>query len=230
MPDAPMPLKVVLGLAATAVDEARKLPETLPAAVSKAPVLAVTTAMGASLRLQQRLTELAIRGEELLSQLRGTSEQPPSWATFDDPPAEHPEGAAPRAAFDLIDYQDAGDDADDEPAGPPAPPTGPSLTTAPAKKAAAKKVPAKAVKKAPLKKVPLKKVPLKKAPLKAAPVKESPAEVAAKMATIAAAPPPAKKAPAKASPRKASARGGGAGLSSDLAGDLAAALEDSPEA
>lgn len=221
MPDAPMPLKIVLGLAATAVDEARKLPETLPAAVSKAPVFVVTTAMGASLRLQQRLTELSIRGEQLLSQLRGTSEQPPSWATFDDPPSEASEGAAPRAAFDLIDYQDPGDDADDDPADLPA-------ATAPAKKAAAKKAPAKAVKKA-----PSKKAPLKESPSEEAPAKESPAEVAAKMAVIAAAPAPpsAENAPAepdpgKAAPQKTAIRR----PADDLAGDLAAALEDSPEA
>jgi hypothetical protein len=226
MPDAPMPLKIVLGLAATAVDEARKLPETLPAAVSKAPVFAVTTAMGASLRLQQRLTELSIRGEQLLSQLRGTSEQPPSWATFDDPPSETSEGAAPRAAFDLIDYQDPGDDADDDPADGPAAP-------APAKKAAAKKAPAKTVKKAPSKKAPLKGSPAKESPAKESPAKESPAEVAAKMAVIAAAPAPpsaenasAEAGPGKAAPQKTAIRR----PADDLAGDLAAALEDSPEA
>jgi hypothetical protein len=155
MPDAPMPLKIVLGLAATAVAEARKLPETLPAAVSKAPVLAVTTAMGASLRLQQRLADLAIRGEELLSQLRGTSEQPPSWATFDDPPAESSEGSASRAAFDLIDYHEAGDDTDDEVAERTAPPTMPT------KVPPAKKIAAKAAKKAPLKKASAKAGPRK---------------------------------------------------------------------
>ena len=224
MPDAPMPLKVVLGLAAAAVEEARKLPETLPVAVSKAPVLAVTTAMAASMRLQQRLTELANRGDELLSQLRGTSEQPPSWATFDGPPAEPAERSAPRAAFDLIDYEDADDDTESAEPAPPLTELRDAAGPAAAKKSPAKAVkqsPAKAVKNAPAKAV--KKAPAKKA-LKVPPVADSPAEVAAKMAAIASVPPPAKKAPAKAGPAPSAARPGGPDLAND------AALEDSSEA
>ena len=201
MPDAPMPLKVVLGLAATAVDEARKLPETLPAAVTKAPIVAITTAMGASLKLQQRLTSLAIRGEEVISRVRGTSEEPPSWATFDDPPAETAGSAElPRAAFDLIDY-DGGPGETDDLLSDFEPPVRP-----PARKAAAKK----AVKAAP--------PAATKAPAKRAPRKDSPKAVADAMAVIAAAPAPG---PVKRTPRKSVADG--------LAADLAAVLEDSPE-
>jgi hypothetical protein len=110
MPNIPTPIRAALGLAATAVDEARKLPETLPQAVTTVPLMAVSTAMQASMKVQQHLATLAARGDEVLSQLRGSSAEPPSWATFDeDPPAagtgsiaDDPQSA--KAAFDLINY------------------------------------------------------------------------------------------------------------------------------
>ena len=110
MPNIPTPIRAALGLAATAVDEARKLPETLPQAVTTVPLLAVSGAMQASLKLQQHLATLAARGDEVLSQLRGSSAEPPSWATFDESAAaERRRHAQPaKAAFDLIDYDNTG--------------------------------------------------------------------------------------------------------------------------
>jgi len=81
----PTPVRAALGLAANAVDAAR----TLPDRVVELPVLAVSTALQVSLRAQQRYTELALRGDELIGRLHAPPEEPPSWATFDDevPPA-----------------------------------------------------------------------------------------------------------------------------------------------
>lgn len=109
MPNLPTPIRAALGLAATAVDEARKLPETVPHVVSSVPILAVSTAMQASLRLQQHLAMLTARGDAVLSQLRGSTPEPPSWATFDESPengADDPQGG--KAAFDRIDYDNTG--------------------------------------------------------------------------------------------------------------------------
>jgi hypothetical protein len=114
MPNIPTPIKAALGLAATAVDEARKLPETLPQAVTTVPLMAVSSAMQASLKVQQRIATLAARGDEVLNQLRGSSTEPPSWATFDDDaPAAGTAGSSDDAqpaktAFDLIDYDHTG--------------------------------------------------------------------------------------------------------------------------
>ncbi|HEX8093957.1 hypothetical protein [Jatrophihabitans sp.] len=111
MPKIPTPIRAALGLAATAVDEARKLPETLPQAVTTVPVMAVSSAMQASLKVQQHIAMLAARGDEVLSQLRGSSAEPPSWATFDDDsPAGGNNGDAQpaKAAFDRIDYASTG--------------------------------------------------------------------------------------------------------------------------
>ena len=74
----PEPVRAVAGLAATLLDEARKLPATLPAL----PVRAIGLAMQTTLRLQQEYSGLVARGDELLTGLRGDAE--PGLATFDD--------------------------------------------------------------------------------------------------------------------------------------------------
>ena len=105
MPGVPTPIRVALGLAATAAEEARKLPETLPSAVSGVPMIAVSTAMQASLKMQQRLASLAAKGDQVLALLRPPSDEPPSWATFDETPEPAASGAPQRAAFDRVDYE-----------------------------------------------------------------------------------------------------------------------------
>jgi len=173
MASLPTPIRIALGLAATAVDEARRLPEKLP----QLPVTAVSTAMQASLRVQQRLAELTARGDEVLTRLQGTSDDPPAWATFDDdsdPSGRATETAARpgRAAFELVDetelvapelLADSGPELER-----PVPPPAKAAKKAAAKKAPAKKAPAKkAVKTAPAKK-PAKKATKHAEPLEVA--------------------------------------------------------------
>jgi hypothetical protein len=105
----PIPIRAALGLAATAIEEARKLPETLPQAVTTVPMIAMSTAMQASMRVQQHIATLAARGDEVLIRLQGSSAEPPSWATFDDElPTSEPVDATGQAAFDKIDYEHTG--------------------------------------------------------------------------------------------------------------------------
>ena len=93
----PMPLRAAAGLAAVAIDSARKLPQQLVGF----PVLAVSAALQASLKVQQQYAELVARGDQLLSQLRGPQEGTPEWARFDDD--EPAAGDAwPRSAFDAV--------------------------------------------------------------------------------------------------------------------------------
>jgi hypothetical protein len=82
------------------LDEARKLPETLPGL----PVRLIGQALQTSLKLQQQYSGLVARGDEVFTGLRGDAE--PGLATFDDdlpappPPAR---GPAPRSsAFDRV--------------------------------------------------------------------------------------------------------------------------------
>src|SRR3978361_1190528 len=88
----PEVVRAVAGLAATGLDEARKLPETLPAL----PVRLIGQAMQTSLRLQQHYSGLVARGDEVLTGLRGASEA--GLATFD----EDLPTAARNSAFDRV--------------------------------------------------------------------------------------------------------------------------------
>lgn len=83
----PLPVRLAAGLVATAVEQARDLPRH----VIEFPVTAVSQALQVSMRLQQRVTELAIKGDRALGALRPVEEQP-SWATFDEdlPTNGHP--------------------------------------------------------------------------------------------------------------------------------------------
>ncbi|MBW0101584.1 lipid droplet-associated protein [Pseudonocardia sp. KRD291] len=75
----PFPLRIAAGLVVTAVEQARELPRH----AVEFPVTAVSQALQASMRLQQTVTELAIKGDRALGTLR-PAEDVPSWATFDD--------------------------------------------------------------------------------------------------------------------------------------------------
>ncbi|TNC29635.1 lipid droplet-associated protein [Amycolatopsis alkalitolerans] len=83
----PFPLRVAAGLAVTAAEQARELPKNLLGL----PVTVVSQVLQFSMRLQQQVTELAIKGDEALSSLRPV-EETPGWATFDEdlPPDEEP--------------------------------------------------------------------------------------------------------------------------------------------
>jgi hypothetical protein len=76
----------------TAVEQARKLPEQL----ADLPITAASRAVQAGMRVQQRVTELAIKGDEVFSLLRPVEDTPP-WARFDEddaPPAADTEAGA----------------------------------------------------------------------------------------------------------------------------------------
>ncbi|GGG15223.1 hypothetical protein GCM10007304_31620 [Rhodococcoides trifolii] len=76
----PFAARVAVGLAVTVVDEARRLPST---AISL-PMTAISQVLQTSMRFQQTVTELAIRGDEIFALIGSTPEEKPSWATFDD--------------------------------------------------------------------------------------------------------------------------------------------------
>lgn len=92
----PLPIRLAAGLAAVAVERARRLPQD----VTEWPMSAVSQALQLSMRVQQRITELAIKGDEAIAGLREIEEDPP-WAVFDeDLPA--PGYLRPaRSAYDL---------------------------------------------------------------------------------------------------------------------------------
>jgi hypothetical protein len=83
-PPLPLPVRLAAGLVATAVEQARDLPRL----ALELPVTAVSQALQASMRVQQKVTELAIKGDRVLG-VGPQIEDEPAWATFDDdvPPA-----------------------------------------------------------------------------------------------------------------------------------------------
>lgn len=93
MPSLPLPVRVAAGLAASAAGQARRLPDQLIGL----PITLASQALQLSMRVQQQITELAIRGDEALDSLHPAEEQP-SWATFDED--EPPAPARPVSAWD----------------------------------------------------------------------------------------------------------------------------------
>ncbi|GAA3571867.1 lipid droplet-associated protein [Amycolatopsis ultiminotia] len=75
----PLPLRVAAGLAVTTAERVRELPKQL----TGLPVTVVSQVLQLSMRVQQQVTELAIKGDDALSVLRPV-EDTPSWATFDE--------------------------------------------------------------------------------------------------------------------------------------------------
>jgi hypothetical protein len=93
----PEAVRAVAGLAATVLDEARRLPETLPGL----PVRALGLAMQLSMKLQQHYAGLVARGDELLTGIRGEDE--PGLATFDDDDDHLPAPATDRVGTSSFD-------------------------------------------------------------------------------------------------------------------------------
>jgi hypothetical protein len=75
----PMPIRLAAGLVATAVEEAQQLPRK----IAEFPVTAVSQALQGAMRIQQTVTDLAIKGDRALGALRPPPEEP-SWARFDE--------------------------------------------------------------------------------------------------------------------------------------------------
>src|SRR5215218_526280 len=92
----PEVVRAVAGLAVTLVDEARKLPATLPGLPVRIAGLAMQTAM----KVQQGYSGLVARGDELFTGIRGEDE--PGLATFDDE-VEAQTGGYRESKFDRAD-------------------------------------------------------------------------------------------------------------------------------
>lgn len=79
--------RVAAGAAVYAVEESRKL----PAAAVMLPMTALSQLLQTTMHIQQFITSLAIRGDQLFSQWGGEPPEVPEWATFDeDEPASLP--------------------------------------------------------------------------------------------------------------------------------------------
>jgi hypothetical protein len=75
----PFAARVAAGLAVTFVEETRRLPTT----AATLPMTAVSQLLQTSMRVQQKMTQLAIKGDQALAWLYPPEDQP-EWVVFDE--------------------------------------------------------------------------------------------------------------------------------------------------
>ncbi|HZQ34184.1 MAG TPA: lipid droplet-associated protein [Mycobacterium sp.] len=80
MANAPYGVRLLVGAAATVVEETRKLPQT----ILMYPMTVVSQAAHIFMRFQQNVAELVIKGDETLDTLFPPKDEQPEWATFDE--------------------------------------------------------------------------------------------------------------------------------------------------
>ena len=96
MATAPYGVRLLVGAAVTAIEETRKLPQT----VLMYPITVASTFAQIVMKVQQDLADLAIKGDAALESLFPAKDEKPDWATFDedlsDQPAPRPQAGAER--------------------------------------------------------------------------------------------------------------------------------------
>ncbi|QRY45621.1 lipid droplet-associated protein [Mycolicibacterium boenickei] len=80
MGTAPYGVRLLVGAAATAIEETRKLPQN----ILTYPMTVASQAANLVMHVQQNLAELVVKGDETLGQLFPPKDEQPEWATFDE--------------------------------------------------------------------------------------------------------------------------------------------------
>ena len=86
----PFMARVAAGVAVTAYEETLKLPSTALAL----PMTTVSQVLQTTMRIQQSMTALAIKGDRLFEALGARAEETPEWAVFDEDEAPAPNSGA----------------------------------------------------------------------------------------------------------------------------------------
>lgn len=100
MATAPYGVRLLVGAAVTAIEETRKLPQT----ILMYPMTMASTVAQMVMKVQQDLADLAIKGDSALENLFPPTDEKPDWATFDD----DVEGQSPAPAGDGDDRRTDG--------------------------------------------------------------------------------------------------------------------------
>lgn len=80
MATAPYGVRLLVGAAATALEETRKLPQT----ILMYPMTVASQLAHLVMKMQQDVADLVIKGDETLDQLFPPKDEQPEWATFDE--------------------------------------------------------------------------------------------------------------------------------------------------
>jgi hypothetical protein len=91
MATAPYGVRLLIGVAVTAIEETLKLPQT----IAMYPMTLASNVAQAVMKMQQDLADLAIKGDSALEGLFPPKDEQPEWATFDEDAAD---GRASRPA------------------------------------------------------------------------------------------------------------------------------------
>ncbi len=136
MATAPYGVRLLVGAAVTAIEETRKLPQT----ILMYPMTMASTVAQMVMKVQQDLADMAIKGDSALENLFPPSDEKPDWATFDEdaegssqPPAD---ATGERRTDGRFALYSVGDDGEAAPR-----PAKRAAKRPPAKKAAAKTAP-----------------------------------------------------------------------------------------
>lgn len=110
MATAPYGIRLLIGVAVTAIEETKKLPQT----IVMYPMTVASTLAQMVMKVQQDLAGFAIKGDAALESVFPPKDEKPDWATFDEdeePVAESPAPNGDRATegrFALYSVPDAG--------------------------------------------------------------------------------------------------------------------------
>ena len=80
MSSAPYGVRLLVGVAATAIEETRKLPQT----ILMYPMTLASQLAHIVMKVQQDVADLVIKGDETLEALFPPKDEQPEWATFDE--------------------------------------------------------------------------------------------------------------------------------------------------
>ncbi len=80
MVTAPYGVRLLVGAAVTALEETRRLPQT----IITYPMTVISQVAHLIMKMQQDVADLVIRGDETLDQLFPPKDEQPEWATFDE--------------------------------------------------------------------------------------------------------------------------------------------------
>ena len=139
MATAPYGVRLLVGAAVSAIEETRKLPQT----ILMYPMTMASQVAQMVMKVQQDLADLAIKGDSALENLFPPSDEKPDWATFDEdsesqsPPADGAGAGAERRTDGRFALYSVGDDGEAAPRPAKRPTKRPSAKKAPAKAAPA---------------------------------------------------------------------------------------------
>ncbi|GAB3239424.1 lipid droplet-associated protein [Mycolicibacterium hippocampi] len=98
MATAPYGVRLLVGAAVTALEETRRLPQT----ILMYPMTVASQVAQLVMKMQQDVADLVNKGDETLDNLFPPKDEQPEWATFDEDPAGGDTGAASDDA-DVLD-------------------------------------------------------------------------------------------------------------------------------